>query len=91
MIYATGLGLTAPGVESGYPGPSDPLAEALIPPEVSLGGVALPIAYAGLVPGQVGVYQINAQVPYWVPLGMEVPLKITQGGSSTTLTVRVVK
>jgi uncharacterized protein (TIGR03437 family) len=91
VIYATGLGLTAPGVESGYPGPSDPLAEALIPPEVSLGGVALPIAYAGLVPGQVGVYQINAQVPYWVPLGMEVPLKITQGGSSTTLTVRVVK
>jgi len=91
VIYATGLGLTAPGVESGYPGPSDPLAEALIQPEVSLGGVALPIAYAGLVPGQVGVYQINAQVPYWVPLGMEVPLKITQGGSSTTLTVRVVK
>jgi uncharacterized protein (TIGR03437 family) len=91
VIYATGLGLTAPGVESGYPGPSDPLAEALIPPEVSLGGVPLPVAYAGLVPGQVGVYQINAQVPYWVPLGMEVPLKITQGGSSTTLTVRVVK
>jgi uncharacterized protein (TIGR03437 family) len=45
----------------------------------------------GLVPGQVGVYQINAYVPYWVSLGWEVPLKISAGGASTTLNVRVVK
>jgi len=39
----------------------------------------------------VGVYQINAAVPSWVPLGMEVPLTISQGGYSTSLSVRVVK
>ena len=91
VIYATGLGNTWPAVAAGYPGPSDPLAQALIQPEVALGGEPLGLAYAGLVPGQVGVYQINVFVPYWAPLGWEVPLKITQAGSSTTLSVRVVK
>lgn len=91
VIYAAGLGGTTPTVPTGYPGPSDPLAQALIQPVVTLGDVSLPIGYAGLAPGQVGVYQINAYVPYWAPLGMEIPLRITQGGSSTTLMVRVVK
>jgi uncharacterized protein (TIGR03437 family) len=91
VIYAAGLGVTTPTVPTGYPGPSDPLAQVLIQPEVTLGDVSLPIGYAGLVPGQVGVYQINAYVPYWAPLGMEIPLRIAQGGSSTTLMVRVVK
>jgi uncharacterized protein (TIGR03437 family) len=91
VIYAAGLGGTTPTVPAGYPGPSEPLAQALIQPEVTLGDLSLPIGYAGLVPGQVGVYQINAYVPYWAPLGMEIPLRITQGASSTTLNVRVVK
>jgi uncharacterized protein (TIGR03437 family) len=91
IIYATGLGRTAPPVEAGAAAPSDPLAAAMVQPEVTLGGVSLPLFYAGLVPGQVGVYQINAAVPSWVPLGMEVPLTISQGGYSTSLGVRVVK
>ncbi len=56
-----------------------------------LGGVGLDVQYAGLVPGSVGLYQINATVPKSVPQGLEIPLVITQGGSSTTLPVRVVK
>jgi uncharacterized protein (TIGR03437 family) len=57
---------------------------------VTLGGTELGVEFAGLSPGQVGVYQINAQVGGFVPLGVEVPLVITQGGSSTTIAVRVV-
>jgi len=39
----------------------------------------------------VGVYQINALVPFkGVPLGFDIPLTINQGGSSTTIPVRVV-
>jgi uncharacterized protein (TIGR03437 family) len=91
LIYATGLGRTSPSVEAGIPAPSDPLPLVLIEPQVTLGGVSLPLSYAGLAPGQVGVYQINAAVPFGVPLGMSVPLTISQGGSSTTLAVRVVK
>jgi uncharacterized protein (TIGR03437 family) len=93
VIYVTGLGATMPGVASGMPGPDAPeLAETLAKPQVTLGGVALPVAYAGLAPGQVGVYQINVQVPFKdVPTGMEIPLTIAQGTYKTTLNVRVVK
>ncbi|MCW5979369.1 MAG: hypothetical protein KIT09_14935 [Bryobacteraceae bacterium] len=91
VIYLTGMGRTYPPVEAGEPAPSQPLATALTPTEVTLGGVGLPITYAGLAPGMVGVYQINAKAPWWVSPGMQQPLTIVQGGGSTTLSVRVVK
>ncbi len=91
VIYVTGLGRTTPAVEQGVPAPFDPLAVALVQPEVTLGGVRLPLAYAGMSPGLVGVYQINAVVPYGTPSGLGVPLTISQGGASTTLQVRVVE
>jgi uncharacterized protein (TIGR03437 family) len=49
------------------------------------------VQYAGLVPGSVGLYQINASVPRSVPLGLTIPLVVSQGGSSTSLDLRVVK
>jgi uncharacterized protein (TIGR03437 family) len=91
VIYATGLGRTAPAVDSGVAAPDDQLAYAIITPSVTLGGKDLNVLYAGLVPGSVGLYQINATVPGGVPQGLEVPLIISQGGSSTSLAVRVVK
>lgn len=91
VIFVTGLGRTSPSVDAGLPSPSEPLAAALIPPKVTLGGAALQVGYAGLAPGEVGVYQINATVPPHVPLGIEVPFTISAGGNSTTLSVRVVK
>jgi uncharacterized protein (TIGR03437 family) len=91
VIFATGMGQTWPAQEAGAPAPAEPLAWVVLPAELSLGGVALPVWFAGLVPGLAGVYQINADVPGWVPAGMEVPLVITQGGYSTALSVRVVK
>ena len=51
----------------------------------------LDLQYAGLAPGYVGVYQINASVPGNVPLGLDIPLVINQGSSATSLSVRVVK
>ena len=91
VIWATGLGRTSPAIDAGMAAPSDPLADAVIQPSVMLGGVALDIQYAGLVPGSVGLYQINAAVPRSAPLGLSMPLVIAQGGSSTSLDVRVVK
>jgi uncharacterized protein (TIGR03437 family) len=90
-IYATGLGRTMPAVESGEAAPADPLTSAVITPAVTLGGVPLELQYAGLVPGEVGVYQINAVVPGNVPTGMEIPLAVAQAGVATSLNVRVVK
>jgi uncharacterized protein (TIGR03437 family) len=90
-IWATGLGRTNPPIDAGDAAPADPLPSAVIAPSVLLGGTPLRIDYAGLVPGSVGLYQINAYVPPGVPQGLDIPLVISQGGTSTTLSVRVVK
>jgi uncharacterized protein (TIGR03437 family) len=91
VIYLTGLGRTSPEIQPGTPAPYDPPAGAINPPKVTLGGVSLPVFYAGLTPGQVGVYQINVLVPVNAPQGFEVPLTILQGEQATTLSVRVIK
>jgi len=89
-IYLTGLGQTTPAVETGMPSPTRPLATALNAPTVVLGWTTLPILYAGLTPGEVGVYQINVKIPTSVEKGSAVTLTITQAGVSTTMAVRVV-
>lgn len=90
VIYLTGLGPTNPAVPDGMPAPTSPLATALTQPTVTLGGVPLPLLYYGLAPGLVGVNQINVEVPSNVPDGLQVPLVISQGSSTTSVTVRVV-
>jgi uncharacterized protein (TIGR03437 family) len=89
-IYLTGMGATAPVVAPGLPGPANPFAMVQTPPSVTLGGYPLVVTYAGLAPGEVGVYQIDAFVPFGVPQGMSVALDISQGGSSTSVNERVV-
>ena len=79
-----------PAVEAGMPTPSDPLPSVLIAPVVTLGGVQLPVSFAGLTPGQVGVYQINVAINRRVPSGISIPLVVTQAGNSTSANVRVV-
>ena len=85
------LGRVWPAVPAGSAAPYDPLAQVVIPPAVTLGGMELPVLYAGLTPGYAGVYQINVRVPHWAPAGSKVPLTIVQGDSSTTVPVRVVQ
>ena len=91
VIYLTGCGQTTPIVGDGLPAPASPFALTLIPPAVQLGGTVLPMMYAGLAPGQVGVCQINASVPRTVPTGLGLPLTITQGASTQTLSLRVIE
>jgi uncharacterized protein (TIGR03437 family) len=91
IIYATGLGRTSPEVPVGTPAPFDPLARALDTPVITLGGVALPVSFAGLTPGLVGVYQVNVIVPRSVPTGFDIPLRIQQSTAATTIPVRVIQ
>ncbi len=91
IIYLTGMGAVSPLVANGYPGPSNPLAQVLAPPTVEIGGVPLSVDYAGLAPGEVGVYQINATVPSDAPQGLSLPLTITQGGFTHSENVRVIQ
>lgn len=90
VIYLTGCGQTTPGVGDGLPAPSGPYALVLNAPDVELAGTRLPVVFAGLAPGQVGVCQINATVPRSVATGLSMPLSINQGGFAKTLRMRVV-
>jgi uncharacterized protein (TIGR03437 family) len=89
-IYCTGLGATDPPVASGMAAPSSPLATVKTAVTVSIGGIQVPAAFAGLSPGFVGLYQVNIQVPSGVQPGDAVPLVMTQAGvNSNTVTVAV--
>lgn len=91
-IYLTGMGATSPAVPTGLPAPdAEPLARTVTQPLVTLGGATLDILYSGLAPEEVGVYQINATVPSNTPLGLSVPLVISQNQSSQTTELRVVQ
>jgi uncharacterized protein (TIGR03437 family) len=87
VIYLTGLGQTNPAGVTGYPGS---VASALTSPTVTLGSTALSVSYAGLAPGEVGVYQINATVPGGVDTGLSLPLTITQGTGAISVSMRVI-
>lgn len=91
VIYVAGLGKTVPAVPAGQPAPESPLASVVTPVRVDVGGYALSVAFAGLVPDQIGLYQINAVIPKNAPTGLNVPLTIAQGQNSTTVNIRVVE
>ncbi|MBI5085747.1 MAG: hypothetical protein HZB13_14250 [Acidobacteria bacterium] len=89
LIYLTGMGKTNPEIPAGTPAPADfPLV--LTDPKVDINGYQLPVEFAGLVPGQIGVYQIKVMVPFKTPKGMEQNLQVRQGGYSSSVTVRVI-
>jgi uncharacterized protein (TIGR03437 family) len=64
VMYLTAMGPTNPSVPSGTAAPSvEPLARVTVQPIVTVDGQSAIIAYAGLTPGSVGLYQVNFQVP----------------------------
>ena len=91
VIYATGLGATNPPVATGQSAPAvPPLALVTTPVKVTIGGVEAAVEFAGLAPGFVGLYQVNARVPAGVTAGNAVALVLTQNGvASNTVTIAV--
>ena len=60
------------------------------PVTATIGGVDASVSFAGLAPGFVGLYQVNAMVPGGVVAGPAVPVVITQDGiASNTVTIAV--
>ena len=72
VVYGTGFG----AVDAGQGG----LRRTVAPVSVRGGGVDLPVVYAGLTPGSIGLYQLNVQLPADMPPGLFQSLEIRQGG-----------
>ena len=89
-IYVTGLGLTSPLPVLGTVAPTDPVAVVTNPPTVTLGTATLTVTSATLVPGEIGVYQINVKAPSKVQNSKSTPLTVSAGSLSATYLVRVV-
>lgn len=89
-IFCTGLGSVSNTPDAGAPSPSNPLAHTRAFPNVSLGGNPVTVAFSGLAPGFVGLYQVNITIPSTAPSGSAVPLVLTIGGvQSNTATIAV--
>ena len=89
-IYCTGLGATDPPVASGQAGPADRVVTVKTRVTVTIGGQPATVIFAGLAPGFVALYQVNAQVPAGVTPGNALPVVITQGNArSNTATIAV--
>ncbi|MEO8657542.1 MAG: choice-of-anchor tandem repeat GloVer-containing protein [Bryobacteraceae bacterium] len=82
-IYAAGLGaIDAAGLPGGTAAPTDTLVRVTAPDlKVTFGGVtATDIRFAGLAPGYIGLYQVNAVLPAGVQPGPAVSVVISVAG-----------
>lgn len=70
ILWCIGLGPTNPAVPDGTPAPSSPLAAITANPQIAGFGMGYVMpSFAGLAPGEAGVYQLNFTVPPNTPKG----------------------
>jgi uncharacterized protein (TIGR03437 family) len=86
VAYLAGMGGTNATPASGAASPGSPLAVPVATPVLTINGTQYPIAFAGLTPGLVGLYQLNFQVPSGLPAG-DLTVVLTQNGQPTNQTV----
>lgn len=86
IAYLAGMGDTNVTVPSGTASPSAPLAQPQDPPVLTINGSPYPIAFAGLTPGLVGLYQMNFQVPTGLAAG-NLTVVVSQSGASSNQTL----
>ena len=90
-LYATGLGTTTGGrVTTGTPSPASPLA-VTAPVNLYFGNplikeAAIIVDWSGLLPGSIGVYQINCRIPGAHIKGDALPITLKIGGVSSPTT-----
>ncbi len=90
VIYCTGLGEVNPPLIAGNAASLTQLEYTVNAATVTIGGVQAPVLFAGLTPGYVGLYQVNATVPPGITPGDQVPVVLTAAGqSSTPVTIAV--
>src|SRR4051812_29280412 len=78
-ILCLGLGPVNSTPATGYAA-TDGGSTTVNPVTVLIDGASVPASFAGLAPGLVGVYQVNAQIPPDATAGNAVPLAVSVGG-----------
>lgn len=82
IVYLTGSGPVSPPVLDGVASPSNPMSVLTSQYSAALGTTPAPITFAGLVPGSVGLVQMNITVPSSLGLGTY-PLTIQINGENS--------
>ncbi len=89
-IYCTGLGSVSPSVPEGVAASTTVLSRTTSPVTVTIGGQSATVPFAGLAPGFIGLYQVNAVVPPGLTAGDAVPVTLaTSGQTSPAVTISV--
>jgi uncharacterized protein (TIGR03437 family) len=90
VIYCDGLGAVDQSIAPGAAAPASPAAKTTDQPQVTIGNINSSVAFSGLTPGLVGVYQINAVVPAGITAGDQVPVVVNISGQvSPAVTIAV--
>ena len=79
-IYCTGLGAVNNPPAPGAAATNNPLSTTKTNPTVTIGGEPATVSFAGLSPGYVGLYQVNAQIPADAAGGSAVTVQLSVGG-----------
>ncbi len=86
----SGLGIVSNPPADGSPSSASNPSVTPTNPTVTIGGVQGVVVYSGLAPGEVGLYQVNVQIPSGVPTGNAVPVIVNMGnGISNTVTMAI--
>ena len=82
ILYLAGMGAVDAEVATGAASPATPLAHPVQPPVLTVNGNPVPTVFAGLVPGAVGLYQVNFKVPEGLASGTA-KLVVSQAGTES--------
>jgi uncharacterized protein (TIGR03437 family) len=89
VLYCTGLGAVSPAATTGALASGTTLNYTTIVPTVTVAGAPAPVAFNGLAPGLVGLYQINFTVPASTPSGNAAVVVTSNGVASNSANLHV--
>ena len=89
VLYLTGMGPVDNPPATGASASLTTLSNTLVKPQVTIGGFDAPVAFSGLTPGYIGLYQINVLVPAAVASGLVDLTVLANGVTSNTAKIAI--